>query len=139
MSNFNDKVYQIVRKIPYGRVMTYGQIAAILGVPRAARGVGWALHLTIGSKDDIPCQRVVNRFGGLASGYDWGGQVAHKADLVVEGVEVSEEFTVDLKKYQWHPEPDDLADLALSPDKQIALDQLIPPPEERLSPKGRRK
>src|SRR5437870_752866 len=114
MSEFNDKVYEIVRRIPYGRVMTYGQIAALLGIPRAARAVGWALN-AVPSEAKVPCQRVVNRNGGLASGYGWGGKAAHRADLVVENVEISADFTVDLKKYQWWPTEDELPELALSP------------------------
>src|SRR3954452_6438447 len=113
MSEFNNKVYEIVRSIPYGRVMTYGQIAALLGIPRAARAVGWALH-AVPSQAKVPCQRVVNRNGGLAAGYGWGGQAAHKMDLLPEGVEIRDDFTVDLKKYQWFPDESDLPDLALS-------------------------
>ncbi|HEX2912793.1 MAG TPA: MGMT family protein [Chloroflexia bacterium] len=138
MSEFNDKVYQIVRSIPRGRVMTYGQVAAILGVPRAARAVGWALHW-VDENLDVPCQRVVNRFGGLASGYGWGGQVAHKADLVAEEVEVSDDFTVNLDKYQWWPSPEDLPDLQLSIFTREELDRKLPESKEQLSLQGRRK
>lgn len=124
MSEFNQKVYEIVRRIPKGKVMTYGQIAALIGVPRAARAVGYALHW-VAEEENMPCQRVVNRFGGLAAGYGWGGQQAHKADLLVEGVEVKEDFTVDLTKYQWLPEEKDLPDVQLSPYKAAELDEQI--------------
>ncbi len=132
MSEFNDKVYQIVRRIPPGRVMTYGQIAALLGIPRAARAVGWALHW-VAEDSDVPCQRVVNRNGGLAAGYGWGGQLAHRADLEVEEVEISEGFTVDLARYQWWPQESDLPDLQLSVYQQAELNEKIPFSRETLS------
>lgn len=124
MSVFNDKVEAIVCSIPRGKVMTYGQIAALLGVPRAARAVGWALHWMVDTS--VPCQRVVNRFGGLAAGYGWGGQQAHKVDLLNDGVEVREDFTVDLEKYQWWPTSEDLPDIELPVYLQIELDQKLP-------------
>lgn len=130
MSEFNDKVYEIVRRIPYGRVMTYGQIAALLGIPRAARAVGWALH-AVPSGSKVPCQRVVNRNGGLAAGYGWGGQTAHRMDLLAEAVEISADFTVDLKKYQWWPTDDELPELALSPHIQEELDKKLAASYER--------
>ncbi len=133
-SEFNQKVYDIVCRIPTGRVMTYGQIAALVGVPRAARAVGWALHW-VEDGWEVPCQRVVNRFGGLASGYGWGGQLAHKADLEVEAVEVREDFTVDLEKYQWWPEENDLPDLRLPMFKREELEEKLPTDHEQLSHK----
>jgi methylated-DNA-protein-cysteine methyltransferase related protein len=138
MSELNDKVYEIVRRIPYGRVMTYGQIAALLGVPRAARAVGWALHAAP-TEPPVPCQRVVNRFGGLAAGYGWGGQLAHRLELEAEAVEIKEDFTVDLQKYQWWPEESDLPGLQLSPYKRDELDQKLPENDERLSFSSKRR
>jgi len=98
---FADAVYKLVKQIPYGRVMTYGQIAAILGHPRAAQYVGWCLHWA--DLQEIPCQRVVNRFGGLASGYPGGGRDAHRFALLEEKVKIGKEGVVDLKKYLWWP------------------------------------
>ena len=100
--SFHREVFALVRSIPRGRVMTYGQIARILGFPRRARVVGWALHWS--DEGELPAQRVVNRFGGLASGYTWGGRVRHQSDLEAEGVEVRDDDTVDLERYQWWPE-----------------------------------
>jgi methylated-DNA-protein-cysteine methyltransferase-like protein len=137
MSEFNDKVYEIVRQIPYGRVMTYGQIAALMGIPRAARAVGWALH-AVAPEAQVPCQRVVNRYGGLASGYGWGGQLAHRLELAAEAVEISDDFIVDLSKYQWWPEENVLPELQLSPYKRDELDRNLPVNEERLSYSTRR-
>ena len=85
----------------------YGQIAGLLGHPRAAQMVGWIMHwaplqraLPGGSDHrQIPYQRVVSRFGGLASGYTRGGREAHKKDLEAEGIKVREDYTIDLEKY----------------------------------------
>jgi len=82
----------------------YGQIAGLLGHPRAAQMVGWIMHWSDFKK--IPYQRVVNRFGGLASGYTRGDREAHKKDLEDEGIKVREDYTVDLDKYLWKPKMD---------------------------------
>ena len=100
-SQFSKAVHKLVRAIPQGKVMTYGQVAACLGYPRAAQYVGWVLHWS--DFNDVPYQRVVNRFGGLASGYMRGGFMAHKFDLEAEGIEVKDDFTIDLDKYLWKP------------------------------------
>ena len=131
MSEFNEKVYTIVRSIPRGRVMTYGQIATLLGVPRAAREVGWALHWVEGDSS-VPCQRVVNRFGGLASGYG-GGQIGHRQDIEAEGVEVRDDYTLDLARYQWQPDAAETEALHLSLDKQHELNAKLPFSHETLS------
>lgn len=103
---FKDAVYKLVQSIPEGRVMTYGQIAGLLGRPRAAQYVGWTLHWSDQTK--VPYQRVVNRHGEMAAGYTSGGRLAHKADLEAEGIEVSEQMTLDLDKYLWHPSPEQI-------------------------------
>lgn len=100
-SKFSEAVHKLVRAIPQGKVMTYGQVAACLGYPRAAQYVGWVLHWS--DFNDVPYQRVVNRFGGLASGYTRGGFMAHKIDLETEGIAVRDDFTIDLEKYLWQP------------------------------------
>ena len=94
-----DQVYKLVRQIPKGRFMTYGQIAALCGSPRAARVVGQIAHF---GPSDLPWQRVVNKQGGLATGY-WGGKNAHKAVLEIEGVTVSN-FKVDIEHLIWWPD-----------------------------------
>ncbi len=103
MSNDNDfynRVYKAVRKIPKGKVATYGQIAALCGAPKASRVVGSALHRNP-EPVVIPCHRVVNRFGGLAPAFAFGGKQVQKELLEAEGVKVSNEFTVDLSLYLW--------------------------------------
>ncbi len=98
--NFFDKVYILVRQIPEGKVATYGQIACAAGSPRAARQVGYALHVNP-EPYEIPCHRVVNRFGGLAPAFAFGGQEVQAQLLKAEGVEVNGEYAVDLQKYQY--------------------------------------
>ncbi len=95
---FFEKVYEAVKNIPKGKVVTYGQIAYAVGSPRAARQVGWALHVNP-QPGIIPCHRVVNRFGRLAPAFAFGGEEIQAELLRQEGVEVNEEYTVDLTKY----------------------------------------
>ena len=76
--SFYDVVYEQVKKIPKGKVATYGQIAFLCGSPRASRAVGYALHFNP-DPDSIPCYRVVNRFGGLAPAFAFGGREVEKA------------------------------------------------------------
>ena len=83
--NFFEKVYQIVKQIPYGMVMSYGDIAELLGNKKMSRQVGWALHVNP-SPETIPCYRVVNRFGEVSSAFVFGGANVQRALLEKEGV-----------------------------------------------------
>ena len=95
---FFQQVYEIVKKIPEGKVMTYGQIAEILGT-KDVRRVGWALH---GNKDpNIFCHRVVNKEGSVAVNYAFEGWEEQKRKLLAEGVTFIDEKRVDLKKHLW--------------------------------------
>jgi len=96
--DFKERVEAIVAQIPKGRVMTYGQIAALCGNPQAARIVGGIAHF---GNPDLPWQRVVNKKGGLASGYP-GGREAHKVHLEQEGVKVKSNY-VEVEKLIWSP------------------------------------
>ncbi len=98
--NFRSRVEAIVARIPRGRVMTYGQLAALCGNARAARIVGGIAHF---GDPDLPWQRVVNKQGGLAAGYP-GGRQGHKDHLEAEGVLVSNEYVVDVRTLLWWPE-----------------------------------
>lgn len=97
---FDEEVYQIVRKVPAGKVSTYGRIAAMAGRPGAARAVGNAMHRNP-YEGDVPCHRVVNAKGGLAKNFAFDGSMEQKVRLEMEGVEVSGDFRVDLGKYLW--------------------------------------
>ncbi len=96
---FTNRVLDLVSQIPMGRVMTYGQIAAICGNARAARIVGGIAHF---GDPDLPWQRVVNKNGGLASGY-YGGKEGHKRDLEREDVVVNDNYAVDVTNLLWSP------------------------------------
>jgi methylated-DNA-protein-cysteine methyltransferase related protein len=96
---FRQLVEAVVAQIPRGRVMTYGQLAAICGNPQAARIVGGIAHF---GDPNLPWQRVVNKKGGLASGYP-GGRLGHKKALEAEGMIVSNNLTVDIDKLIWNP------------------------------------
>ncbi len=97
--NFKDEVYELVAQIPKGKVMTYGQIAALCGRPRAARIVGGVAHY---GDLNLPWQRVVKKDGSLAEGYP-GGTEGHKAALEVEGIKVKQNYRIDMDRYLWRP------------------------------------
>lgn len=97
--NFRQSVERLVRQIPPGRVMTYGQLAALAGSAYAARIVGGIAHF---GDPDLPWQRVVNKKGGLASGYP-GGRGAHRAALEAEGIRVSTDYYVNVQELLWWP------------------------------------
>lgn len=98
-SDFKQKVYEIVDQIPKGKVMTYGQIAALAGAAWAAWEVGQIAHT---GPDSLPWQRVVNKKGGLARGYP-GGLDGHKKKLEAEGILVNEDYEVNIGELLWRP------------------------------------
>ena len=95
-----ERIYDIVKQIPYGKVATYGQVAALAGNKRWARVVGYALHANPDS-ENIPCYRVVNRFGEVSEAFVFGGANRQIELLENEGIKL-EENKVDLEKYQWN-------------------------------------
>lgn len=97
--SFKAAVEKLVREIPRGRLMTYGQIAALCGSPRSARIVGGIAHF---GDSKLPWQRVVSKSGGLASGYP-GGKYGHKQVLEQEGIKVSSELEVNIQDLVWYP------------------------------------
>lgn len=103
MPNFYDAVYDLVRDIPPGRVMTYGQIATILGAPRAARAVGYALR-ALPEGTDVPWQRVINSKGGISARGDVERPTLQYDLLAEEGVAFRADDTCDLKACRWEPE-----------------------------------
>ncbi len=96
---FKDRVEAVVAQIPRGRVMTYGQLAALCGNARAARVVGGVAHF---GDPLLPWQRVVNKQGSLADGYP-GGRHGHQQVLEQEGVHVSAKMRVDVCALLWWP------------------------------------
>ena len=99
MSAF-EKIYAQVKRIPRGRVATYGQIALYAGNPRWARVVGYALHANP-DPDEIPCFRVVNRNGRVSNAFAFGGENMQIMLLRADGIEVSDDGYVELDKYLW--------------------------------------
>ena len=98
--SFAERVYLVTKQIPEGRVATYGQIARLIGEPRAARAVGNALHNNP-YPVTTPCHRVVNGKGGLAKHFGFEGIERQKQLLTNENVLVSKDYRVDLKRWQW--------------------------------------
>ena len=101
MANTFEKIYEVVKKIPKGKVSTYGRVAAMAGNPHWSQVVGYALHSNPDPKN-IPCHRVVNKEGKLAAAFVFGGENAQAMLLENEGVVVKNGF-VDLDKYLWVP------------------------------------
>lgn len=101
--SFFERVYEVVRKIPYGRVTSYGAIAKVLGTPRSARMVGWAMNACHG-REDVPAHRVVNRLGLLTGKHHFQGTNLMQQLLENEGVKIKNNEIVNFEKYFWKPE-----------------------------------
>jgi methylated-DNA-protein-cysteine methyltransferase-like protein len=100
--SFFDDVYALVRRIPRGKVATYGQIARLLGAPRSARVVGWAMHGNPrGGR--VPWQRVVQRGGGLSPNVSPGDPGRQRRLLEREGVAFRLDGRIDMAAHQWNP------------------------------------
>ena len=95
-----EKIYDVVKQIPKGKVATYGQVAALAGNRRWARVVGYALHVNP-DPDNIPCHRVVNRLGDVSEAFAFGGSNRQVILLQQEGVGFID-GKVDLNKYRWN-------------------------------------
>ncbi|MFN3306908.1 MAG: MGMT family protein [Candidatus Kapaibacteriota bacterium] len=104
-SDFYQRVYEIVRKIPKGKVSTYGHIARVLGMKISARMVGWALNSIAFQQTDIPAHRVVNRKGELTGSKYFPPPTFMRDLLISEGVTFVED-RVDLSKHLWLPDSD---------------------------------
>ncbi|MDQ1255675.1 MAG: methylated-DNA-protein-cysteine methyltransferase related protein [Candidatus Hydrogenedentes bacterium] len=102
MSDFYEAIYALVRRIPRGRVMSYGQIAAILGCPRAARAVGYAMHAS-GRLDDVPWQRVINGRGRISARNEVERPLIQRMLLEAEGVVFDEAGACEMAVYRWEP------------------------------------
>ena len=100
---FFSRVYDVVKRIPFGRVTTYGAIAEHLGARGSARMVGWAMNNAHGQPDNIPAHRVVNRNGLLTGKHHFGGKDVMQQLLESEGVEIREDRVVLFDKLFWDP------------------------------------
>lgn len=97
---FFSRVYEVVEQVPSGMVATYGQVARLVGEPRKARYVGFALHVNP-RPGDIPCHRIVFADGRLASGFAFGGPGVQREMLEAEGVPFLADGRVDLSACRW--------------------------------------
>lgn len=98
--NFFEKVYDVAKQIPFGRVTSYGAIATYLGAARSARMVGWAMN---GSPEGVPAHRVVNKKGLLTGKHHFDGTNLMQQLLENEGIVVIENQIQDLEKHFWNP------------------------------------
>ncbi len=100
--NFKEKVIAVVNEVPRGRVVSYGQVAAACGSPRAARQVGWMLH-TLDGNNVVPWWRVINNAGYISiKGNIMSTPLAQKKFLEDEGIEVGEDMKIDIEKFRYH-------------------------------------
>ena len=101
-SNFFEKVYEVAKLIPFGRVTSYGAIAKYLGTPKSARMVGWAMNSAHG-KPDIPAHRVVNRIGLLSGKNNFASPTLMEDLLKSEGLTILEDQIQNFKSHYWDP------------------------------------
>ena len=101
MESFYERVYAAARRIPQGKVATYGQLALLAGSPRASRVVGSAMAAC--RDPSVPCHRVVDRFGGTKKAFDDYAPGTQRAMLEEEGVEFVSGGHVDLERFLWEP------------------------------------
>ena len=94
------KIYDIVSQIPVGKVATYGQIAALAGMPKGARVVGWAMR-AVPENWVLPCHRVVNKAGNMAPEYAFGGQEIQRSLLIAEGVTFKINGLINMEESLW--------------------------------------
>jgi|SRR5690606_5788860 len=99
--NFFEKVLEVAREIPYGRVTSYGAIARYLGTARSARMVGWAMNHS--SDSNVPAHRVVNRHGILTGKHHFQGSNLMQQLLENEGIVVKDNQIIDFEKHFWDP------------------------------------
>lgn len=100
--NFFERVYEIVRQIPEGKVTSYGAIAKALGAARSARMVGWAMNASH-NMEDVPAHRVVNRLGMLSGKHHFEGTNLMQQLLENEGIKVVDNQIVNFKVHFWEP------------------------------------
>lgn len=98
--NTFDKIYEVVKRIPQGKVASYGTVAAMAGNPRWSRVVGYALHVNP-EPITIPCHRVVTRNGEVSKAFAFGGDNMQRLLLSEEGIEFLPDGRIDMKKYGW--------------------------------------
>ncbi len=101
--SFFQRVFEVVKKIPYGRVTSYGAIAEHLGMKGSSRMVGWAMNASHTAEDNIPAHRVVNRNGDLTGKFHFASPDLMEELLLSEGVQIKNDRVVDFKNKYWNP------------------------------------
>jgi len=102
-SSFYDKVYEVVRLIPPGKVTSYGAIATYLGTAQSSRMVGWAMNNAHVQEKYVPAHRVVNRNGLLTGKHHFGSSILMQELLEAEGITVVDDQIIDFEKHFWNP------------------------------------
>jgi methylated-DNA-protein-cysteine methyltransferase related protein len=102
-SSFFERIYEVVRQIPFGKVTSYGAIAKYLGSGGSSRMVGWAMNASHSILDNIPAHRVVNRNGLLTGKHHFGGPDVMKQLLESEGIDVADDQIIDFHSKFWDP------------------------------------
>lgn len=105
--NFYQRVYALVRQVPYGKIVTYGQVAALLDNPRAARAVGYALRF-LPAGANVPWHRVINHQGQISPRYPAEGPILQRSLLEAEGIRFDAQGCADVSAYRWLPENVDI-------------------------------
>ena len=101
--DFFSRVYEVVRRVPAGRVTTYGAIARYIGAPQAARMVGWAMNNSHTQGEYVPAHRVINRNGILTGKHHFGSPCVMQELLESEGVAVIEDRVINFRALFWDP------------------------------------
>lgn len=134
MSKFKDSVVKVVQMVPKGKVVSYGQVALYIGLPRAGRQVGWVLR-SLERATRVPWWRVVNNEGRISIKYSRFNGLEQKKLLEKEGVRVNEDLTFDIEKYRLKPSAAFIKKLELEPIYLALISKKIP----MLKPRFRRK
>ncbi len=118
--NNYDRIYAVVRRIPRGRVATYGQVAELAGLGGHARQVGYALH-ALATERGVPWHRVVNARGQISARAEPGGDLIQRQLLEREGVNFDAADRLKLERYRWRPKADDRQRSSRRPRAQESL------------------
>jgi methylated-DNA-protein-cysteine methyltransferase-like protein len=102
-NDFFSKVYEVTKRIPYGRITSYGAIARYLGSGRSARMVGWALNVSHSNREFIPAHRVVNRNGLLSGKFHFGNSTTMEQLLENEGIIIENDLIINFEEKFWDP------------------------------------
>ncbi len=102
--DFNEKVYAVVKRIPYGKVCTYGDIAKYIGSGKSSRMVGYAMNNSHNHSTSVPAHRVVNRNGMLTGKHHFGAPKVMQQLLENEGMVIEDDVIVNFEYHRWYPE-----------------------------------